>query len=158
MAVSPDKVEVFAKALEETGVIGQAMRKAGYSDSAADRGKAHLPPPMRTAVELWEQAQEKIKLGQQLTKESANNLIKGSLARVVIEGKDADVVSAAGKLGQHRDVDAFQSEQTVGVLMVMPPEVLSVIAERLQVRAPVALPATVIEAESVVPPSDVTKE
>jgi hypothetical protein len=141
-----------------------AARKAiGHSPAQARKSTSDLAVPLRTAVELWEQAQEKIKLGQQLTKESANNLIKGSLARVVIEGKDADVVSAAGKLGQHRDVDAFQSEQQIGVLMVMPPEVLSVIAERLQGRAPVgqlppvieALPATVIEADTL---SDVTKE
>lgn len=156
MAVSPDKVEAFAKALDETGVIGKAMRRAGYSDSAADRGKAHLPPPMLTAVQLWEAAQEKIKLGQQLTKDSADGLIKGRLAETVISGKDTDAVAAAKALGSHKDYDLFTQERSVGVMMVLPQGVLDVITERLQGRAPVALPPVIdaLPSDDVPPTED----
>jgi hypothetical protein len=156
--VAPDKLAVFTETLEQTNSIAAAARAVGYSDASADRGRANLSKPYLSALEVWEKAQREMEIADKLTKDNADRLVRGSLARVIATGKDSDVVAAAAKLGTHKEYDLFATEKQVGVMMVIPSEVLGVITERLQQRAPVGQLPPVIEAESVVPPSDVTKE
>lgn len=147
--------ETFTKTLDETHSIAAAARAVGYAETTANRGRADLAKPYLSALEVWEKAQREMEIADKLTKDNADRLVRGSLARVIATGKDSDVVAAAAKLGTHKEYDLFAQEKSVGVMMVIPAEVLGVITERLQQRAPQVIDAAPPQLPVV---SDVTKE
>lgn len=117
---SDKQIRKFAKAAAKGQSLKIAMLDAGYSLSTARRGKAALSGPMLEAL-----ARESAKLealGENISPERQENLVRGRLVLNTLHGKDEGVQSAK-LLGSDRRVSMWEPESRVGVIVLQPPPI-----------------------------------
>lgn len=142
---------------ETGGDIQQAALAAGYSPHVARRGRADLPPKLRTAVDIWQNADALLETADKLEKPGvAERIIKGRLADAVLNAEDAVAVQAAHRLGTAKGIAMFQSDAQIGVAVYQVSPRLEQLAQQM---AQAELPTVDAEPIDVTPsPSDVTPE
>jgi len=117
--------EMAHKAAEGGVVRGlrpsSALREAGYPPSTCSNGKLNK----MIRGELAKMGKKYIKIGQDLTAEDQENMVRGRLAENVILGTDKGVMSAK-QLGADKRIAMWQPDSQVGMVVINAPEVLSV--------------------------------
>lgn len=117
---------------ESGGDIQQAALAAGYSPHVARRGRADLPPKLRTAVDIWQNAGALLETADKLEKPGvAERIIKGRLADAVLNAEDAVAVQAAHRLGTAKGIAMFTPEAVVGVAVYQVSPRLEQLAQQL---------------------------
>ena len=112
--------ERIAEALAGGAEIQQTMLSEGYGIAQASRGIAGVP---KTAlVLLLEKTHPDLVEYAALDGASLKSLIIGRLGKNVAEGRDGGVMSAK-TLGSLKELNMFQAESQVGVVIVQAPGV-----------------------------------
>jgi hypothetical protein len=93
---TPEQYKKFGELVASGKSPKEAMIEAGWSEAQARKGKANISQPMLDAIVAAkkESFKETVALGQSITVEEQEALVRGSLVNNVIEGKDAGVQSA----------------------------------------------------------------
>jgi hypothetical protein len=114
---TPEQERAFVDTLAATGGNIEASKlAAGYSPAVARQGRASLAPVLRTALEIWQNADALLETADKLEKPGvAERIIKGRLADAVLNAEDAVAVQAAHRLGTAKGIALFQPESLVGV-------------------------------------------
>lgn len=106
-----------AKAIAEGGSLYSAMKDNGWSEGQARKGKISLPEGVLS--ELKKRGKVLVQLGKSMTPEEQKHLIVGRLVSNISDGSDGGATSAK-ILGSQRDLNMWQSEASVGMIVITP--------------------------------------
>ena len=114
-----DRQKKAAELLKDTNkTIKSAMLEAGYAPGTARLGMQAVP---MTVQALGLKGSSVYQAGRGMSIEDLKHLAIGRLVLNVTEGRDGGVMSAK-TLGSHRELNLWQSESQVGVLVVNAPD------------------------------------
>lgn len=152
---TPEQEKAFVDTLAATGGNIEASKlAAGYSENVARQGRATLTPVLRTALEIWQNADALLETADKLEKPGvAERIIKGRLADAVLNAEDAVAVQAAHRLGTAKGIAMFQPDTQIGVAVYQVSPRLEQLAQQM---AQAELPT--VDAETVEPDKPATEE
>src|SRR6185369_15827136 len=104
--------KAFTEAIKSGETIGKALMAAGYSEKVARKGRDGIPQHMMQAL-----LKEGIKLGQSITPQDQEQLIRGKLLENALMGNDKAVQSLK-LLGQDKRVNMFTADSAAGVVAI----------------------------------------
>lgn len=141
-----EQERAFVDTLATTGGNIEASKlAAGYSPAVARQGRASLSPNLRTAVDIWQNADALLATADKLEKPGvAERIIKGRLADAVLNAEDAVAVQAAHRLGTAKGIAMFTPDSVVGVAVYQ-------VSPRLEQLAQQIAQTDTIDAEPVAP-------
>lgn len=108
----------LAELLTQDVPVGEALRKAGWSDRQSLKGWAAVPD--KVFAQLPKKAQKLAALGKNTDRETRKDLVRGRLIQNTISGKDGGSLSAK-ILGSDSDLNMWQSELQQGVIVLNAP-------------------------------------
>lgn len=118
--ISPKR---FAEAMVRGATIEEAALRAGYSQSVAKRGKAGISKACLEAHQaaVKKEVQKLAQIGEGVTAQQQENLVRGKLVQNVVEGKD-EAPQSLKMLGQDRRVNMFTPESATGIVIIEAPK------------------------------------
>src|SRR6185369_208208 len=108
----PKDVAAFIQSMKAGKSIKDSLLSAGYSPATAEKGRAGIPGPLMGAL-----LKEGIKLGQSITPQDQEQLIRGKLLENALMGNDKAVQSLK-LLGQDKRVNMFTADSAAGVVAI----------------------------------------
>jgi hypothetical protein len=118
--ISPKR---FAEALVRGATIEEAALRAGYSQTVAKRGKAGISKGCLEAYQaaMNKELQKLTQIGEGVTAQQQESLVRGKLVQNVVEGKD-EAAHSLKMLGQDRRVNMFTPESATGIVIIEAPK------------------------------------
>jgi hypothetical protein len=111
-----EQIDAFVKVIERNGPMNEALLAAGYTPAQAKKGKAKLPAVLVRAL-IEHGGRRYMEMGQALSAQEQELIVRGRLLANAISGKD-QAVKSLELMGKDRRVNMFTPDSQVGIIVL----------------------------------------